>query len=189
MYLYCIMYRCTRWAYLFCSGGNKECDSEKYIFSGNGVGVPTKDIPFTNSTPVVPRSLSGAGGVIAAAVTVPILVIIVTVIVAAAFFIYRGRRSKTDLSKVLVQNEVNDPSESSSSSAPPPLAAQSAEGSVTFSKLKARFAKGKGSSRANGDVGDGICNPVYDGVRDNGAVMVDNAIQIEPPAPARDSTF
>ena len=97
-------------------------------------------------------------------VTLTIIVILIMVIIVGGLVIYRRTRPKGDIKKVLVNNDMNDPTQ-------PPGAATS-DGRVTLSKLKAHFSKSKLSNGSDPELPvSGINNPVYDDPNNRNIIM------------------
>lgn len=112
------------------------------------------------------------------AVTVSIMVLLLAVIAVGAYVLWRKTRPRTEIKKVLVQNDMNDPN--------PPSQPSGADGRVTLSKLKAHFSKSKlnneGDGSANSEV-TGVTNPVYIDDRNKGIIMEETSIE-QPQGPA-----
>lgn len=108
------------------------------------------------------------------AVTVTIIAILLAIIAVGGFILYRRSRSQSEIKKVLVQNDMNDPN--------PGVAKTEPDGRVTLSKLKAHFSKSKlEEDDSTNDVPpsnvDGVTNPVYMDDRNRDIIMEESSIE------------
>ncbi|KAL3866133.1 hypothetical protein ACJMK2_043463, partial [Sinanodonta woodiana] len=108
-------------------------------------------VPVTH----VPEQLQSHENIVIA-VTVPIIVLLITAFAIVGFIFWHKMHPKGEIKKVLVHNDMNDPSTTAS-------AAASSDGRVTLSKLKAHFSKSKPTRNGKeNESSSNISNPVYE---------------------------
>lgn len=123
---------------------------------------------------MVPDILQGRNTIILI-VTVSIIAILVAIIALGAYILYRRSQPNGEIKKVLVHNDMNDPTAT--------VAQPAADGRVTLSKLKAHFSKPKLNVTENdpkedvGRVTGGVTNPVYQDDRNRGVIMEEASIE------------